>query len=120
MPRVMIVDNNAFARSRLKAIFEDLGWDIAGEAATGEEAVESYRLLDPDVVTMGVAMPEMDGISAAREIKKNDPEAKVIVVSALASQKDIVEEAVEAGAATCVPKPFSSEEIVKALKALER
>ncbi len=94
---VLVVDDTAFMRLTLRRTLERFGHEVVGEAADGEEAVQLYQELRPDLVTMDITMPKMDGITAIREIRKIDPRAKIIVCSAM-GQKPMVIEALEAGA----------------------
>ena len=98
MPRVLIVDDAAFMRMMLKDILTKNGYEVAGEAENGKVAVSMYQELKPDVTTMDITMPEMDGISAVKEIKKANPGAKIVMVSAMGQQAMVIE-AIQAGAA---------------------
>lgn len=115
MPRVLIVDDAAFMRMMLKDILTKNGFEIAGEAANGIKAVELYKAEKPDVVTMDITMPEMDGIQAVKEIKSYDPAAKVVMCSAM-GQQAMVMEAIKSGARDFVVKPFQPERVLEALK----
>lgn len=114
MKSVLIVDDSRTSRRVLKDILERAGYKIAGEAINGKEGVEMYERLRPDIVTMDITMPEMDGIEALRTIKKEHPEAVIIMVTA-AGQKDKMMEAVKIGAAEFVAKPFVEETVLEAL-----
>ena len=94
MKSVMIVDDAAFMRLNLRNILKD-SYEIVGEAKNGLEAVEMYKKLSPDIVTMDITMPVMDGLEAIRAIKAYDPDSKIIVCSAMGQQKMIIE-AIEA------------------------
>jgi len=111
---VLIVDDTAFMRMTLKNILEHNGFEIVGEGADGVQAVELYQKLSPSLVTMDITMPNMDGISAIKEIVKNDAEAKIIVVSAM-GQKSLVIDALNAGAKDFVVKPFKPDRVAEAL-----
>ncbi len=108
--RVLIVDDAIFMRNMIKDIFHDDQFEIVGEAANGVEAVEKYKELKPDLVTMDIVMPFKSGIEATREIIKYDANAVVIMCSAL-GQESLVMEAIEAGAADFVVKPFKPEDV---------
>ena len=95
--RILIVDDAAFMRMMIKDILTKNGYEVAGEAADGVEAVEKYKELQPDLVTMDITMPEMDGITALKEIRKIDPDAKVIMCSAMGQQAMVID-AIQAGA----------------------
>ncbi|MBO2519399.1 MULTISPECIES: response regulator [Limnochorda] len=116
--RVLVVDDTAFMRMTLRNVLERNGYEVVGEAATGVEAVELYQSLKPDLVTMDITMPEMDGITAIREIMKMDPQARIIVCSAL-GQKNMVIEALTAGAKDYLVKPFQPERVLEALEKLQ-
>ena len=95
--RVLVVDDAAFMRMMVKDILSKNGYEIVGEAENGMKALEKYQELKPDLVTMDITMPEMDGISAVKEIKKVDPNAKVVMCSAMGQQAMVIE-AIQAGA----------------------
>lgn len=113
--RILIVDDAAFMRMMLKDILTKNGYEIAGEAENGQRAVELYRELRPDAVTMDITMPEMDGITAVKEIKKIDPGARIVMCSAMGQQL-MVMEAIQAGARDFVVKPFQQERVLQALE----
>lgn len=112
---VLITDDTAFMRMTLRNVIEKNGYDVVGEAGDGEQAVELYKELRPDMVTMDITMPKMDGITAIKEIMKIDPEAKIIVCSAM-GQKPMVIEALSAGAKDFLVKPFDAERVVESLR----
>lgn len=112
--RVVIVDDSLYMRHRLRQIFENLGWDVIGEAEDGHEAVELVQSLRPDVVTMDITMPRMDGISAVRHIMQHDPKACVVMCSAV-GQQDMIVQAVRAGARGFIAKPFRAERVQMAI-----
>lgn len=85
--KILIVDDAAFMRMMIKDILSKNGYDVVGEAADGAQAVEKYKETQPDLVTMDITMPEMDGITALKEIKKLNPAAKVIMCSAMGSRR---------------------------------
>lgn len=113
--RVLITDDALFMRVTLKNILVNNGYEIAGEATTGKESVDLYESTKPDLVTMDITMPEMDGITAVREICKADPGAKIIMCSAM-GQKNMVLEAVSAGARDFIVKPFQAEKVLEAIR----
>lgn len=113
--RVLIVDDAAFMRMMIKDILVKNGYEIAGEAANGIEAVEKYKELKPDVVTMDITMPEKDGIAAVKEIMAFDKQAVIIMCSAM-GQQAMVMEAIQAGARDFIVKPFQQERVVQALQ----
>ena len=112
--RVLIVDDAVFMRMMIKDILEKNGFEIIGEASNGASAVEEYKNLKPDIVTMDITMPEMDGIQAVKEIRKIDPDAKIIMCSAM-GQQAMVMEAIQAGEKDFIVKPFQSDRVVEAL-----
>ncbi|MDN5346775.1 MAG: two-component system, chemotaxis family, chemotaxis protein CheY [Clostridia bacterium] len=113
--RVLIVDDAAFMRMMIKDILVKNGYEVAGEAENGLRAVQLYQELRPDVVTMDITMPEMDGIAAVKAIKKIDPSARIIMCSAMGQQL-MVMEAIQAGARDFVVKPFQQERVLQALE----
>lgn len=110
----MICDDAAFMREVLKNIVVQAGFTVCGEAENGEEAINKYTSLSPDLVTMDITMPGVDGIEALKAIKAFDPKAKVIVVSAM-GQKDFVLQALSAGAQDFIVKPFQSDRVTEAI-----
>jgi two-component system chemotaxis response regulator CheY len=113
--KVLIVDDAAFMRMMIKDILVNNGYEILGEANNGLKAVELYRKERPDVVTMDITMPDMDGIAAVKEIRSQDPSAKIIMCSAL-GQQSMVMEAIQAGARDFIVKPFQPDRVLEALK----
>jgi len=111
MVRILIVDDSEFFRETMKEILEDEGYTIAGEACDGAEAIAKYRELRPDITTMDVTMPVMDGIEALKNILELDPDAKVIMASSSAQQSK-VSEALILGAYEFLPKPFDRDRIL--------
>jgi two-component system chemotaxis response regulator CheY len=112
---VLVVDDAKFMRHMLKGILEDMGFEVIGEAANGKEAFEKYSELKPDVVTMDIVMPEVSGIEALREIRAVDPDAKVVMISAI-DQREPLMEALKLGAADYVVKPFEKDRVQEALQ----
>jgi len=120
VPKVLIVDDAAFMRMMLKDILVKNGYEVVGEVSNGAEAVATYKEMKPDIVTMDITMPEMDGITAVKEIKKIDPKAKIVMVSAM-GQQALVIEAIKAGALDFIVKPFQPDRVLDALsKALSQ
>ena len=115
MAKILIVDDSKTSRKFLRNMLEDAGHEIVSEAVNGVEGVEKFRLYKPDVVTMDITMPNLDGIDAVTEIMRIDPEAKIIMVTA-AGQKNNVVEALKRGAVDFVQKPFDAEVIVEVIK----
>ena len=113
MSRVLVVDDSAFMRNLLAQLLED-DHEIVGEAENGVEAVELYRELEPDVVTMDVVMPIRNGIEATTEIKSMDPGSTVIMCTSI-GQEEKMREAVEAGADGYITKPFQKPNVLQAI-----
>ncbi len=118
MAKVLIVDDSKTSRRILKGILEGCGHEVIAEAENGDEGFIKYREVKPDIVTMDITMPKMDGIECLKVIKHFDAEAKVVMVTA-AGQKEKMLEAVKNGAAEFITKPFEKEDIEKALKNIE-
>jgi two-component system, chemotaxis family, chemotaxis protein CheY len=112
--RILITDDALFMRVTLKNILSSNGYEIVGEAGNGVEAVKLYQQLKPDLVTMDITMPEMDGIEALKEIKKIDPNATVVMCTAM-GQKNMVVEAIQAGAKDFIVKPFQPDRVLEAV-----
>ncbi|MEF2095491.1 response regulator [Bacillus sp. CFBP9009] len=112
--RILIVDDAAFMRMMIKDILSKNGFEIVGEAADGSQAVEKYKETHPDLVTMDITMPEMDGITALKEIKKVNPQAKVIMCSAMGQQAMVID-AIQAGAKDFIVKPFQADRVLEAI-----
>lgn len=112
--KILIVDDAVFMRMKLKDILEKAGFEVVGEAQNGAEAIEKYKAERPDLVTMDITMPEVDGVTALKEIKAFDPTAKVIMCSAM-GQQTMVMEAIQAGALDFIVKPFDNERVVQSI-----
>jgi len=113
--RVLIVDDALFMRNMLKDIFVRAGHTVVGEAANGEEAIARYRELKPQLVTMDIVMPIKSGIEALQEIRREDPEACIVMCSAL-GQDALVVEAVQSGAKDFIVKPFKEERVLDVVR----
>ena len=111
---VLVVDDAAFMRMMIRDILTKEGYTIH-EAVNGRDAVEKYEELHPDLVTMDITMPEMSGLEALRVIRERDPQARVLMVSAMGQQKMIVE-ALEAGAMDFLVKPFQPTKVLETVK----
>ena len=112
---ILICDDAAFMRMMIKDILTKNGYNIAGEAENGIVAVEKYNEVKPDLVLMDITMPEMDGIQALKKIRANDPNAIVIMCSAMGQQAMVVE-SIQAGARDFIVKPFQKDRVIEAIK----
>ena len=112
---VLICDDALFMRSMLSDILKGADFEVVGEAQTGSEAVEKYRRLRPDLVTMDIVMPDMGGIDAVRAIMKDDASARILMCSAM-GQQALVIEAIQAGARDFVVKPFQPSRVLEAVQ----
>ncbi|MDF2962675.1 MAG: response regulator [Paenibacillus sp.] len=113
--RILIVDDAAFMRMMIRDILSKNGYEVCGEANDGAQAIEKFKELRPDLITMDITMPEMDGIAALKEIKKLDPNAKVIMCSAMGQQAMVID-AIQAGAKDFIVKPFQADRVIEAIK----
>ena len=113
--RVLVCDDAIFMRTMISDILGGAGYEVVGEAETGVQAIERYKELKPDLVTMDIVMPDMGGIDAVREIVKNDPNAKILMCSAM-GQQALVIEAIQAGAKDFVVKPFQPSRVLEAVQ----
>ncbi len=111
---ILIVDDAAFMRMMIKNILSKNGYEIVGEAENGQVAVELYKKLKPDLVTMDITMPEMNGIDGVKAIRGFDPNANIIMCSAM-GQQAMVMEAIQAGAKDFIVKPFQQDRILQAI-----
>ncbi len=112
---ILICDDATFMRMMIKDILTKNGYEVVGEAENGAVAVSKYNELKPDLVIMDITMPEMDGIEAVKNIKTGDPNAKVIMCSAMGQQAMVIE-AIQAGAKDFIVKPFQAERVLEAVK----
>ncbi|BDU50389.1 response regulator [Haliovirga abyssi] len=117
MIKLLVVDDSLFMRQMLKNILPRDKFEVVGEASTGKEAISKFKELEPDLITMDITMPDMDGITAVKEIRRISPEAKVIMCSAM-GQKPMIREALEAGAIDFIIKPFDKDKAIKILEAM--
>ena len=120
MARVLVADDASFMRQMIREIVEAEGHEVVGEASDGDEVVEEYKRLHPDVVTMDIVMPRRSGIDAVKSIVQQHPDAKIVMCSAL-GQESLVREAMEAGALDFIVKPFKPDSVISTLeKVLEK
>ena len=115
MSTVLIADDAAFMRMMIKNILVEGGYEIIGEAADGSEAVERYMELRPDLTTMDITMPSKDGLAALKEIRTADPEACVVMCSAMGQQTMVIE-SIKAGARDFIVKPFQADRVLEAVQ----
>ena len=113
--KLLIVDDSLIIRKMIGDAANDAGWDVSGEARNGQEAIDRYVQLRPDMVTLDLIMPEFDGLHALRGIMQVNPKAKVLMVSAL-EQKSVLKEAFRSGASDFIVKPLDKQLLVNALK----
>ncbi len=113
--KILIVDDATFMRMMIKNIVTKNGYEVVAEAENGSQAVKMYAEHKPDLVTMDITMPEMNGIESVKAIKKIDPNAKIIMCSAM-GQQAMVMEAIQAGAMDFIVKPFKQERILQAIE----
>ena len=116
MPTIMVVDDAAFMRMRCKKLLTQSGYDVL-EAATGAQAVETYKKSKPDAVLLDITMPDMDGLTALKEMKKLDPDVRIAMVSAM-GQQSVVMDALKSGARDFVVKPFEADRVLTTIKKL--
>lgn len=116
MAKILVVDDAAFMRMRCSKLLTENGHEVV-EAGTGREAVEQYKNTSPDAVLLDITMPDMDGLTALKEIRALDSDARVAMVTAM-GQQSIVMEALQAGAKDFVVKPFDADRVLAAIKKL--
>ncbi|MFB9278806.1 response regulator [Cohnella cellulosilytica] len=114
MAKIMVVDDAAFLRAMLKDILVNAGHEVITEAANVLEAIDKYKSLRPDLVTMDITMPVMEGVQAVKEIRKIDPSANIVMCSAM-GQKNLIIEAIQSGAKDFIVKPFQSNRVLEAI-----
>jgi len=114
MISVLVVDDAAFMRLAIKNVLEKSGFKVIADAKNGQEGIEKYTELKPDIVTMDITMPDMTGIEALKKIREADQNAKVVMISAM-GQERMVKEAIINGAKSFIVKPYKEEHIVETL-----
>lgn len=117
MKKVMIVDDAMFIRNSLRIILEKHGFEVVAQAADGEEAITQYKLNKPDIVTMDVTMPKMDGLEALKRIRAFDPAANVVMITAV-GKEETVRESIMCGAKSFIVKPFNEDKVLKVFEKL--
>lgn len=117
MKKLLIVDDAMFMRSTLKMMLHNQGYEVVGEAQNGLEAIEKFKSLRPDVITMDIHMPEMGGLDALAEILTIDPSAKIVMITAAGDQKHVMD-AMTLGAKNFIVKPFTEEKVVKVMNSI--
>lgn len=117
--KVLIVDDAAFLRMQLRTIFEKCGAEVVGEAENGEECLQQYGILKPDLVTLDITMPDVDGITVLKQLKEKHPEANVVMCSAM-SHPDKFIASIQSGAFDFIVKPFNSDKISSIVRTLEQ
>jgi two-component system, chemotaxis family, chemotaxis protein CheY len=117
--RLLIVDDALIMRKRIKDIAQKAGWEVAGEAADGAEALQKHKELQPDLTTMDIVMPNMDGVAALRAVRAQDATAQVVMVSAV-DQREKLAECVRLGAIDFIVKPFDPTNLLKFFEKIGR
>lgn len=113
--RVLIVDDARIIRNILRALMQKIGLKIAGEAVNGAEGIRMYEELRPDLVTMDITMPVVDGLTATKTIMSTDPNARIIMVTSV-GQEAVMKEAILLGARDFIVKPFNEDRIISAIR----
>ena len=117
MKRVLIVDDGVFMRTLIKGLLTKNGYEIVGEAEDGLIAIEKFKELKPDLVTMDITMPNMDGLASLKEIMKIDADANVVMISAI-GQEEAIKDAIISGAKGFIVKPFDENELVSIIEGI--
>ena len=112
--KIMIVDDAAFMRKRIRNILVKNGYEVVVESEDGKQAVDNYQQYQPDLVTMDITMPEMDGLAALQEIRSQDSNARVVMVSAMGQQSMVIK-AIKSGAKDFIVKPFEPERVLETI-----
>lgn len=113
--KVLIVDDAAFMRMMIKDILTKAGYEVVGEADNGLKSIEKFNELSPDLILMDITMPEMNGIDAVKAIKRIDPNAKIVMCSAMGQQAMVIE-SIQAGARDFIVKPFQADRVLEAVR----
>lgn len=115
MTRVLVCDDSAFMRMMLKKILVENGYEVVAEAGDGKQAVQLFRQHKPDIITMDITMPKMDGIEAVKIIHEENPLTRVIMVTAI-GQRAVIMDALKAGASDFIVKPFDPDKVLATIK----
>jgi len=118
LARIMIVDDSTFMRTLIKSILEKNGFEVVGEAENGAKALVQYKRCHPDIVTMDITMPEVNGIESLAAILDFDSKAKVVMVSAM-GQENMVKEAILLGAKSFIVKPFKEDHVIQTIRKID-
>lgn len=118
MARILIVDDSRTSRKVLGGMLKAAGHEVIGEAKDGEQGAQMYSELKPDITTLDITMPVLDGIGALKKIRESDPDAKCIMITA-AGQKSKMVEAVKYGASEFITKPFDQDQLADVIKRVE-
>lgn len=113
--RILVVDDSSFLRNSLKKILEDHGYEVLGTAENGLEAIAKYKELKPDLVTLDIIMPQMNGLEVLKLLRAVDPNACVVMVSSMSSKQSVID-CVQAGAKNYILKPYEAEKIIAAIQ----
>jgi two-component system chemotaxis response regulator CheY len=112
--RILVVDDSYYMRTMLKNLLSDAGYEIIGEAANGEDAIEMVKTTNPDLITLDVILPDTTGLEILKTIKKENPHMKIVMVSAV-GQEMVVNEAINNGALAYLVKPFNEEKVLEVI-----
>lgn len=113
--KVLIVDDSSFLRNSLKKILEDSGYEVIGMAENGLEAISKYKELKPDLITLDIIMPQMNGMESLKLLRSVDPNVCVIMVSSMSSEQSVLD-CVEAGAKNYILKPFEEKRVIEVIQ----
>jgi len=118
VPKAVIVDDYPIMRELLREFLRRANYEVVGEAGTGRELLDGYGAWQPDVVILDLLLPDANGVDVTRELLLKDPKAKVLLVSGLEADRKLTDECLAAGAKALLPKPFTSEDLINAVRAL--
>ena len=113
----IVVDDVAVMRKMLRKILESQNFDVIGEATNGQEAIDLCKKNSPNLVTLDITMPEVDGLTALKSIKKDNPNIRVVMVSAFGERQNVLE-AIKCGAANFIVKPFNAEKVIRVINSI--